>query len=80
MVLKNKVCPLIFHEDTLRGDVTPFISNLYFRRSESSASRSSCFTEDKRQPVAIIKEAGLAQSLSEIRWQTGKSLILGIEL
>jgi hypothetical protein len=55
VVLKKQICPLICPEDTC-GDAIPFIYNLYFRISESSASSSSRFTEAKGHPVAIKKK------------------------
>ena len=58
VVLKKQICSLIFHEDTMCGVVTPLISNLYFRRSESSASSSGRFTEAKGHPVAILIKGG----------------------
>jgi len=60
VVSKKQTCPLISHEDTSCGDVTPLISNLYFRRCESTVSNTGPFTEAKVHPVAIKKiEAGL---------------------
>jgi len=59
VVLKKQNCPFILHEDILCGDVTPLIYNLYYRRSESSASSSGRFTEAKGIPVAIKKKKRL---------------------